>query len=125
MASYSSRNTPLTCTPHFKADADQPWVTMDSIIAVSLWMSPNSPMTLEDVAQLIENFAATQVQQQLAGQPLSGNVKYQGSVLSMTFRQQTIQRAQMTSLAAKDYIREGENFNLILNQTTTSCCVIV
>ena len=125
MASYSSRNTPLTCTPHFKPDADQPWVTMDSIIAVSLWMSPNTFMTLEDVAQLIENFAATQVQQQLSGQPLCGNVKFRGSVLSMTFRQQTIQRAQMVSLAAKDYIHEGENFNLLLNQTTTICCVIV
>ena len=129
MASSSSRNTPLTCTPHFKADADQPWVTMDSVIALSLWMSPKTPMTLEDVAQLIENFAATLVQHQLAGQPnarvLSSMVKFRGSVLSMTFRQQTIQRAQMASLAANDYIHEGENFNFLLNQTMTLCCVIV
>ena len=125
MGTVASRAQPLTCTPHFKPDADQPWITMDSITAISLWISPNTPMTLEDVAQLIENFAHTQFQQQVAAQPTVGNYQYQGRIINMQFRQQNIHRNQMTSFAASNYVRDGEPFNFIMHQTTSVCCVIV
>ena len=124
MGGNQGRNIPLTCTPHFKPDADQPWITMDSKTAISLWISPNTPLTLEDVAQLIENFVVSQFEQKLAGQPTCGKIQLHCSVFSMTFRQQAIDQSQMASLAAKDYVRDGEPFNLFSRQRARESCVI-
>ena len=99
----SSDNT-VTCTPHYKDDAHQPWVVQEGVGIISVWMSPNTSLKLEDIAQLIENFAATQVNQKV--------MYYSGTVQSMTFRGQTILRGQMADYFAKDYMNDGETFNL-------------
>ena len=99
----SSDNT-VTCTPRYKDDAHQPWVVQEGVGIISVWMSPNTSLKLEDIAQLIENFAASQVNQKV--------VYYNGTVQNMTIRGQTILRAQMTDYFAKDYMRDGETFNL-------------
>ena len=118
MSSTKTGSATFSCTPHYKEDADKPWVTLESELAFSIWLSPKSSMTLEDAAKLIENFAAGQVSRQLAlrDDPVV-NYNYQGVVCSMTFQGQDIQRTQMTNCSAKDYMREGEPFNLIFTQT--------
>ena len=73
-------------------------------------MPPNSSLKLEDIAQLIENFAASLVNQKI--------VSYNGTVWNMTFHGQTILRAQMADYFAKDYIRDGETFNLYYTFST-------
>ncbi len=131
MGASSSSVTPLTVTPHYKDDADQAWVTREGLIQLSIWLSPHTTMTLEDVALLVEQFAANsttqQVQQQAANNRLAStsNIKYQGRVNSMTFRGQTIDRAQMPNYLAKDYLKEGENFNMLATQHVSICCTIV
>lgn len=100
----ASSDTTVTCTPHFKDDAHQPWVVQEGVGILSVWMSPSTSLKLENIAQLIENFAATQVNQKV--------MSYNGTVQSMTFRGQTILRAQMPNYFAKDYLRDGETFNL-------------
>ena len=114
----------FSVTPHYKDDADQPWITLESQLAISVWLSPKSNMTLEDVAKLIESFAAGQVSQQLthsaAQSPLNAgvaNINYRGVVHSMTFRGQNIMRSQMLNFPAKDHLREGEPFNMIFTQS--------
>ena len=118
----SSSSVTYSCTPHYKEDADKPWVTLESQLAFSIWLSPKSSMTLEDAAKLIESFAAGQVSQQLAQTAahrpyVHANLDYQGVVYIMTFRGRNIQRSQMTNCSVKDYMREGEPFNLIFTQT--------
>ena len=49
----------LSCTPHFKDDAERPWITQESITSVSLWFNPDGGSTLEDIAETIENFVQT------------------------------------------------------------------
>ena len=94
----------VTCTPHYKDDAHQPWVVQEGAGIISVWMAPNSSLKLVDIAQLIENFASSQVNQKI--------VYYNGTIQSMTFRGQTIHRTQMADYFAKDYMRDGETFNL-------------
>ena len=114
----------FSVTPHYKDDADQPWVTLEGKVAMSVWLSPKTNMTLEDVAKLIESFAADQVSQQLTHSAAQSRlnagvagINYRGEVYSMTFRGQNIMRSQMLNFPAKDHLREGEPFNMIFTQT--------
>ncbi len=133
MGSVSSNVTPLTVTPRYKDDADHPWVTREGVIQISVWMNPRTTMTLEDVAQLIEQYAANTVSQQLNQQAAtnvmvkaaSKNINYQGQISSMTFRGQVIERVQMATYPATEYMRDGENFNLFMTQLFSVCCVLV
>ena len=109
----STTSVTYSCTPHYKEDADKPWVTLESELAYSIWLSPKSSMTLEDVAKLIESFVTGQISQQLAHKDPVVNYNYEGVVRSMIFRGQDIQRTQMANYSVKDYVREGEPFNLV------------
>jgi len=123
IAGVRSRSHPVTCTPRYKYDADRPWITQEGVGIISLSLHPNSEMTLEDVARLVENFASGQVADQLALQPMAtqaANVRFHGTICNMTFRRETIQRAQMLKYRAVDYIQDGEPFNLLYKFTTTS-----
>ncbi len=133
MGSVQTRIIELTRIPRFKEDAQQPWVTKEGIIQLSVWMHPKSTMTLEDVARLIEQYAvnttAQQLQQQATVNPLAGaasnNTTYSGIVNSMTFRGQVINRSQLFNYAAVDYMKDGENFSFLMTQTFQVCCVVV
>ncbi len=133
MGGVSSNITPFTVTPRYKDDADHPWVTKQGAITISVWMSPRTTMTLEDVALLIEQFAANTISQQLklqsAANPVANatnkNLNYQGEINSMTFRGQIIERAQMATYPATEYLRDGEKFNLFMTQRVSVCCVLV
>ena len=69
MANVRSGSHTVTCTPHFKNDADRPWITQEGVGIISISLHPKSDITLEDAAKLIENFASRQVSDQLATQP--------------------------------------------------------
>ncbi len=130
----SSRAETVTCTPHFKQDADRAWVTQEGAGILSLWMNPNSDMTLEDIAKLIEQFGEKQVADQLAAQPSSRlvNVNFTNSIHNATIRGETFQRAQFVNYHAKEYLHDGEPFNLLYAFATTvpvwlylcPCCIL-
>ena len=137
MAGIRSQSHTVTCTPRYKYDADRPWITQEGVGIISLSLHPKSEMTLEDVARLIENFASGQVADQLASQPMATratNIRLRSTICNMTFRRETIQRAQMLNYRAVDYMQDGEPFNLLYTFTTTStitpwmlfcpCCVV-
>ncbi len=132
MGGVQSNVTQLTGIPRFKDDAVQPWVTKEGLIQVSIWMQPNSTMTLEDVARLIEQYATNLTSQQLhhAGNanalaaPAANNTTYTGVVNNMTFRGQTFDRSQLIKCTAVEYMKDGENFGFIMTQTFQTCCVV-
>ena len=102
MVSVKSGSATVTCTPHFKNDAERPWITQEGVGIISISLHPNSEITLEEVAKLIENFASRQVADQIATQPTvtqTMNVQFRSTVYNMTFRGEIIQRAQMVKLS--------------------------
>ena len=120
MAGVRSGSYTVTCTPHFKNDAERPWITQEGVGIISISLHPKSEITLEDVAKLIENFASRQVADRLATQPTVTqimNVQFRRTVYNMTFRGEIIQRAQMVNYRAVDYMYDGEPFNLLYNFT--------
>ena len=134
MAGVRSGSYTVTCTPHFKNDAERPWITQEGVGIISISLHPKSEITLEDVAKLIENFSSRQVADQVATQPTitqTVNFQFRSTVYNMTFRGEIIQRAQMVTYRAVDYMRDGEPFNLLYNFTNTStlkpgmlpCCI--
>ena len=89
-------------------------------LAFSIWLSHTSGMTLEDAAKLLETFASEQqLLHDTAQSSVMANVNYQseGVLSSMIFRGEKIQRSQMADCSAKDYMREGEPFNVVFTQT--------
>ena len=136
MASVTETHT-VTCTPHFKIDAESPWITQEGVGIISISLHPKSEITLEDVAKLIENFSSRQVADRLATQPIltqAMNVQIRHTVDDITIRGEIIQRAQMVNYRAVDYLYDGEPFNLLYNFTTgiavkpqiffCSCCIL-
>ena len=114
MASVTETHT-VTCTPHFKIDAERPWITQEGVGIISISLHPKSEITLEDVAKLIENFSSRQVADRLATQPIltqAMNVQFRHTVDDITIRGEIIQRAQMVNYRAVDYLYDGEPFNL-------------
>ena len=69
-----------TCTPHFKQDAQNCWVTQENETKLELWLHPQSQMTLEDVAKVIDNHIAA-LKNQAPGLAIAPNQL----VESMTF----------------------------------------
>ena len=46
----------VSCTPHFKPDAETPWVTKESITSVHYWFNPEKRQTLLEVVEQIEGW---------------------------------------------------------------------
>ena len=42
------------CTPHFKPDAEKPWVTKENKESIHFWFNPYKTQTLLEVAESIE-----------------------------------------------------------------------
>ena len=61
MASVTGSAT-VTCTPHFKNDAERPWITQEGVGIISISLHPKSEITLEEVAKLIENLLLVKLQ---------------------------------------------------------------
>ena len=97
-----------TCTPHFKQDARNAWITQDGDSKLCIWLHPQSSITLEDAARLIDEYIMTRLQQGPGAHLVPDQV-----VDSMTFRGQSIARAQMASCRAVDYMRDDEPFPLL------------
>ncbi len=114
----SGHQMSISCTPHFKQDAEKAWVTQDSLTAVSIWFNPDRGMTLEDMAQTIEQFIQT----------MPG---YSTQVASCTFESFIIRGEQfskgslmMTGHMAADKLRDGEPFRVTVTKHV-GCCVIL
>ena len=103
-----------TCTPRFKEDAQNSWVTQEDETKLNLWLHPQSQMTLEDAAKVIENYLAA-VKSQAPNLAITADQ----FVESMTFRGQRIARPQMADHRAVDMMRENEPFSLLYRVVPT------
>ena len=95
-----------TCTPRFKQDAHNAWVTQDGDDRLCIWLHPQSPMTLEDAAKVIDNYNTSTRRQY-------SHLVPDLVVENMTFRGQTITRSQMVNDRAVDFMKDNEPFSLL------------
>lgn len=118
-----SHQMSITCTPHFKEDADKAWVTQDSLTAISYWFNPEHGLTLEDAAETIEQFV----------QSMPG---YSSQIASCTFKSFVIRGEQfskdglmMSAHLAADKLHDGEQFVVKVDKQVgvlgTGCCVVL
>lgn len=94
-----------TCTPYFKTDAQNAWVTQDGDTKLCIWLHSQSQMTLEDAATLIDNHVSERIHQ-------ASHLAPDQIIQSMSFRGQTVNREQMANHRAVDFMREKEPFSL-------------
>ena len=131
MASIQKSALTIACTPHFKDDAQNPWVTMESPLQVSYWFNPKSGVTLEDMAAAMENFASSNFSRQLQGAggvPGPVSVNYSGRILNVAIRGQIYSRETLINYSAAEYLHDGEAFNMDFLQTIQSylcCCILL
>ena len=96
-------------------------MTQDSLTAVSLWLNPNGGMTLEDVANTIQQFVET----------MPG---FSSQISSCTLRSFVIRGEEFTKkslmlsvLLARDKLCDGEPFTVQVEQKVGyhGCCLIL
>lgn len=108
----------VTCTPHFKEDADSPWITQEGVDDLSLWMSPNSDMTLDDIAELVEQFG---VENAVAEEPCAQMMRLRYSVFFATIpRGGVIGRDLQKRYRAQDVLHDGEPFTFMYAFTASA-----
>ena len=131
MASTRKVLQTLACTPHFKDDAQDPWVTMESPLQVSYWFNPQSGVTLEDMAAAMESFASSNFSRQLQGAggvPGPVSVNYSGQILNVAIRGQIYSRETLINYSAAEYLHDGEAFNMDYRETIQAslcCCILL
>ena len=111
----------VSCTPHYKDDVDKPWCTREGILNITLFLSPKSTMSLEDLAKLIEEFLHTIHADSAMGNrgphgtfQTNTNVKYEMYIQNMIFQGESMPRsAQMSTLQAKTFLRDQEPFSVV------------
>ena len=130
MAAFGSTRTAqvLACTPRFKDDAQNPWVTLQGPLELHYWFNPKSEVTLEDVAAAVEHFASSNFSRQVQGAPVA--VTYSGRIQSVTIRGQLYSREALVNCRAVEYLHDGEVFNMDYFQTFQStvpicCCLLL
>ena len=142
-AAFSNMMT-ISCTPHFKEDAQQHWVTQENMFGISYWFNPNEAPTLEDMIGAVENFISANYNKMM---PQNMNVaaggtqvqmhttsNMQGKIVVVTIRGRNYERETLVNYKAGEYLHDGEVFNmdyayqLTMNTTTNVkpfCCTLL
>ena len=57
-AQFPIASVSISCTPHFKPDAEKPWVTRESTTSLHYWFNPEKRQTLIEVVEQIEAWSS-------------------------------------------------------------------
>ena len=126
----------ISCTPHFKPDAQRPWVTRESVTSLHYWYDPKTEQTLLEVAEQIEkwiqyDFAALRAQ----GHRSSYREQYNMNILCMEIRGVEFNREVLATKTTTDNFNNEEPFTLRFcntwsrgggyNNIEFNCCAII
>ena len=122
----------ITCTPHFKHDAENAWVTREGQGSIHYWFNPDKIKTLLEMAESIEAWSLNDFQQQ-AGQVAMPcpcckppSVDYSLTINSMEIRGRTYDRQAMASCEVSSTIHNEEPFNIsVRSSTRVAVCTIL
>jgi len=117
--------TSVTCTPHFKSDAEKPWVTRESGVLIHYWFNPGKTETLLEVAECIEAWALHEYEEEIKQTKTNltstwslhccaiiNYSKYQVTINKMDIRGVTYDREAMAIKTVNDCLRDEEPITL-------------
>ena len=119
----------ISCTPHFKPDAERPWVTRESVTSLHYWYNPKTAQTLLEVAEQIERWI--QYDYKALKLRLWGN-QYNMNILCMEIRGVEFDRDVLATKTTTDNFYNEEPFTLRFQNTLSrssssefECCIII
>ena len=111
----------LCCTPHFKPDAEKPWVTKESVSSLHYWYNPEKGQTLLEVVEQIEAWMRYDFEE-----TLQTTARYNMNILSMEIRGVKYTREELATKTASETLRNEEPFTLRIRggQRGPSCLIL-
>ena len=111
----------LCCTPHFKPDAEKPWVTRESASSLHYWYNPEKGQTLLEVVEQIEAWIRYDYEE-----TVQTTARYNINILSMEIRGVKYTREELATKTASETLRNEEPFTLRIHggQRGPSCLIL-
>ena len=111
----------LCCTPHFKHDAEKPWVTKESASSLHYWYNPEKGQTLLEVVEQIEAWIRYDFEE-----TLQTTARYNMNILSMEIRGVKYTHEELATKTASETLRNEEPFTLRIRggQGGSSCLIL-
>ena len=110
----------LCCTPHFKPDAEKPWVTKESVSSLHYWYNPEKGQTLLEVAEQIEAWMRYDFEE-----TLQTTARYNMNILSMEIRGVKYTREELATKTASETLDNEEPFTLRIRGRQGGPCLIL
>ena len=101
----------ISCTPHFKPDAERPWVTRESVTSLHYWYNPEKEQTLLEVAEQIERWIHHDYEA-LVSRRTGLFPVYAMNILSMEIRGVEYDRQALATKTTRDSYRNEEPFTI-------------
>ena len=101
----------ISCTPHFKSDAERPWVTRESVTSLHYWYNPEKEQTLLEVAEQIERWIHYDYEA-LVPRKTGLFASYAMNILSMEIRGVEYDRQALAIKTTRDSYRNEEPFTI-------------
>ena len=111
---YSHGRLSISCTPHFKHDAEKPWVTKESASSMHYWFNPEKEQTLIEVVEQIEEWIRYDFAE------VTQNHNYHMGVQSMEIRGINYTREELANKTTGGYLHDEEPFTLRINSIRTA-----
>jgi len=117
----------ISCTPHFKDDAENPWITRESQLLIHYWFNPGKTQTLHQVVESIEAWGLNEYQQQVQR---SSALKccypdYSLTIDNVEIRGTTYDRQAMTTLYTSSALHNEEPFTMRVHARVLVRCTIL
>ena len=116
----------ISCTPHFKSDADNSWVTKESHVLIHYWFNPAKGGTLLQVAEGIEDWARRDYSEQVRQSPMAGcfGSSYNLVINTMEIRGVAYDRPVMQNYTIQDTLHDEEPFTLRIRASVVGCTIL-
>ena len=131
----------VTCTPHCKPDAENPWVTKETKELIHYWFNPGKIQTLLEVAETIEAWATREYEEEAKQAKASMNAvpcsccivikdnEFHATITKMEIRGVSYNREEMAHKYARDCLHDAEPVTLKAEarggMTVQPCCTIL
>ena len=116
----------VTCIPHFKDDADNPWVTKESDVLIRYWFNPKKTHNLLQIAESIEAWTQDTFQQNMQENRLIACCirNYSIIICKMEIRGKSYDRQAFETLSTESILLNEEPFNMTVSVNFSACTIL-
>ena len=117
----------LVCTPHFKYDTENPYVTMEGSSHIHCWFNPDKTKTLILLAHCIRDHFEDETYKKIEQSSCPSCCFFYGgvTVISMQIEGTIYNRTAMNDKTTSEYLRVEESFNIKITFGSLEACVIL